>query len=191
MPKVSILVPIYNVEMYLNTCLDTIINQTLKEIEIILINDGSTDNCPQICDDYAAKDKRIKVIHKKNSGYGATMNVGLNACAGEYIGIVEPDDYVALDMYETLYDKAKEFDLDFIKADFNRFTGEDKNLQLTYNKIAKADKNYNKVVNPSENPDMLQYIMNTWSGIYKRDFLLHNNITHSETPGASFQDNGF
>ena len=107
MPKVSIVIPTYNVEQYLKECLDSVINQTLKDIEIICVDDGSTDNSGKILDEYAAKDSRIKVIHKENGGYGKAMNVGIDNATGEYIGIVEPDDYIEFDMYETLYINAK------------------------------------------------------------------------------------
>ena len=93
MPKVSVLVPIYTVEKYLRQCLDSLINQTLEDIEIICINDGSTDSSPEIIKEFQAKDVRIKVINKENSGYGASMNMGVDMATGEYIGIVESDDY--------------------------------------------------------------------------------------------------
>ena len=191
MPKVSILVPTYNVEQYLVECMESIVNQTLKDIEIICIDDGSTDNSSKILDEYAAKDNRIKVIHKENGGYGKAMNVGLDNATGEYIGIVEPDDYVALDMYETLYNIAEENNLDFVKSDFYRFKGAGDNLELFYNKLSADDTFYNRVLTPNNEPKTYNFIMNTWCGIYKRTFLNKYNIMHNETPGASFQDNGF
>ena len=191
-PKVSILIPTYNVEQYMQICLDSAVNQTLQEIEIIVINDGSTDNCLEIVQEYADRDSRIKIIDKENGGYGKAMNCGYDIAAGEYIGIIEPDDYVDLHMYEDLYKLAKENDLDFIKADFNRFQ-HDKygNLIFMYNKVAKLDTNYNIVIKPSDEKKSFGYIMNTWSGIYKHSFLEKHHIRHNETPGASFQDNGF
>ncbi|MBS7046628.1 MAG: glycosyltransferase family 2 protein, partial [Eubacterium sp.] len=108
MPKISIIVPVCNVEKYLSKCLDSIVNQTLKEIEIICIDDGSTDDSGAILDSYSQKDSRIKVIHKKNSGYGNSMNVGMDCAEGEYIGIVESDDCILPEMYEELYKAAKE-----------------------------------------------------------------------------------
>lgn len=114
MPKVSIIVPIYNVQEYLRECLDSLLSQTLQEIEIICVNDGSTDHSPEILESYATLDARVKVMHKENSGYGASMNQGIRAASGEYIGIVEPDDYVETEMYEELYRQAKEFQLDWI-----------------------------------------------------------------------------
>lgn len=102
-PKVSIIVPIYNVEKYLDRCMNSLLNQTLREIEIILVDDGSPDNCPRMCDDYAKKDCRVKVIHKKNAGLGYARNSGLDLATGEYIAFVDSDDYVASNMYEKLY----------------------------------------------------------------------------------------
>lgn len=193
MPKVSIIVPVYNVEMYLDECMESLQRQTLQDIEVICVNDGSKDNSLQILQKYAIEDDRIIIIDKENGGYGKAMNVGLDRATGEYIGIVEPDDYVPLSMYEDLYKVAKEHDLDFVKADFYRFTTneENGNMQLTYNHLDKTGTCYNKVYDPSETPELTRFIMNTWSGIYRRAFLEEKSIRHHETPGASFQDNGF
>lgn len=192
MPKVSVIIPVYNVETYLCECLESVLNQPLTDIEIICVNDGSTDGSPAILEEYAAKDNRVKVINKPNSGYGHTMNVGMDAATGEYIGIVESDDYVKQDMYETLCNIAAEQDLDLIKADFYRFTNEGGKLSLQYNRLAEQFPGYyNKVLRPYNDLILFRFIMNTWSGIYKRDFLNAHGIRHNETQGASFQDNGF
>jgi len=192
MPKVSVIIPVYNVEKYLRECLDSVINQTLKDIEIICINDGSTDNSLQILKEYEKKDSRIKIINKENGGYGKAMNIGLDNATGEYIGIVEPDDYIKLDMYEVLYNKAVENDVDLIKADFYRFVYDKNNKQiLFYNQLDQSEMFYNKIINPQDNLEVFNFIMNTWSGIYKKSFIDKYNIRHNETPGASFQDNGF
>jgi len=189
-PRVSIIIPTYNVETYLKECLDSVANQTLRDIEIICVNDGSTDDSLSILEDYQRKDDRIKIISKPNAGYGHTMNVGFDAATGEYIGIVEPDDYVELDMYETLYNEAIKNDVDLIKADFYRFTDSGENINKTYEKVARKDSNYNRVINPQNELEVFRFIMNTWTGIYKRDFIEKYKIRHNETPGASFQDNG-
>ena len=193
MAKVSIIIPTYNVEMYLVECMESVVRQTLKDIEIICINDGSTDGSLDILKSYAEKDDRIIIVDKKNGGYGIAMNIGLEKATGEYIGIVEPDDYGPINMYEDLYQIAKENELDFVKADFYRFKRNDENgdMELTYNHLSDDIQNYNKVFNPSQTPSAVNYIMNTWSGIYKREFLEEYGIRHNETPGASFQDNGF
>lgn len=191
MIKVSILVPTYNVKEYLAICLNSIINQTLKEIEVICIDDGSTDGSGEILDKYAKIDNRILVIHKKNEGYGKAMNVGMNNARGEYIGIVEPDDYIGLNMYEDLYRLAKEYDVDFIKSDFYRFTGSGTNINRFYNKLDRTEKYYNKIIDINKDTTPFKFTMNTWSGIYNTNFLKTHNIKYNETPGASFQDNGF
>lgn len=193
MPKVSIIIPTYNVEAYLKECMESVIRQTLKDIEIICINDGSTDGSLQILKEYADKDSRIVLVDKENEGYGVGMNIGLDKATGEYIGIVEPDDFVPLNMYEDLYNTAKENDLDFVKADFYRFTrnSENGNMELIYNHLDSTGENYNQVINPYEKPYITKFIMNTWSGIYRREYIEKYHIRHNTTPGASFQDNGF
>jgi glycosyltransferase involved in cell wall biosynthesis len=104
---ISIIIPIYKVEQYLEKCVDSIINQTYNKLEIILVNDGSPDRCPAICDNYAAKDSRVKVIHKKNGGADSARKVGITASTGKYIGYVDGDDWIEPDMYEKLYTLAK------------------------------------------------------------------------------------
>ena len=105
---ISIIVPVYNVEKYLERCVNSIINQTYKNIEIILVNDGSTDNSGNICDKFGKKDSRIKIIHKSNGGLSDARNAGLKIAKGEYIGFVDSDDYIKEDMFETLYNLNKE-----------------------------------------------------------------------------------
>ena len=117
-PKVSVIVPVYNVEKYLRECLDSLRDQTLTDIEIICVDDGSTDDSLEIIREYAAKDDRIVVLTGPNGGYGKVMNRGLDCAAGEYVGIVEPDDYVDVHMYEEMYNKAIEEDADVVVCDF-------------------------------------------------------------------------
>ncbi len=187
--KVSIIIPTYNVEEYLEECLDSVCRQTLKDIEILCVNDGSTDGSLEIIKRYAAKDERIVVLDGPNGGYGKAMNRGLDAATGEYIGIVEPDDFIALTMYEDLAKLADENALDFVKADFYRFTRRSNgDMSLKYNHLDKTGEWYNKVFDASVTPQALHFIMNTWSGIYRREFLESHGIRHHETPGASFQD---
>ena len=106
MPKVSIIVPVYNVEKYLSKCLDSIVNQTLKDIEIICINDGSVDNSQSVLEAYAKKDTRIKVINQENLGLSCARNKGIDIAQGEYIGFVDSDDWIDLEFYEELYNNA-------------------------------------------------------------------------------------
>ena len=123
MELISIIVPIYNVEKYINQCLDSIINQTYKNLEIILVDDGSPDNCGKICDEYAIKDNRIKVIHKENGGLSSARNAGLDVASGEYISFIDSDDYVAENFIEKLYGLCKENDAEIAECGFIKFEG--------------------------------------------------------------------
>jgi len=105
--KISIIVPVYNVEPYIKKCLDSVINQTYQNLEIICINDGSTDSSGKICDEYAAKDSRIKVLHKENGGLSSALNIGLKNFTGSYLGFVDSDDWVEPDMFEVLHKSLK------------------------------------------------------------------------------------
>ncbi len=192
MAKVSIILPIYNVQNYLRECLESVVNQTLEDIEIICVNDGSKDHSLDIIREYEKKDHRIVVITGPNGGYGKAMNKGLVCASGEYIGIVEPDDYVSLDMFEELYKAASEYDLDMVKSDFYRFTrGVSGKEERKYEQIDGSGKRYGEVLNPSHDPSTIRFTMNTWTGIYRREMIEKYHIRHHETPGASFQDNGF
>ena len=188
MPKISIIVPIYNVERYLRDCLNSLINQTLSDIEIICVNDGSTDSSPRILEEYALKDSRIKVINKENSGYGASMNMGLAAAEGEYIGIVESDDFVKANMYEDLYNLAKENNADVVKSDWYCYWTDKKESRKS-GKISFFKSN--KIINTCKYKDLLKLQPSIWSAIYKREFWESNNIKFLETPGASYQDTSF
>lgn len=192
MKKVSLILPVYNVSQYLRECLDSVVSQTLTELEIICVNDGSTDNSLEIIQEYAARDPRILVITGPNGGYGKAMNKGLDRATGEYIGIVEPDDYVPVEMYQELYQIASENDLDLVKADFYRFTRDESGTEhRQYILLDETRQRYGQLLCPAQDPSCIRFTLNTWSGIYRRSFLEQHHIRHNETPGASFQDNGF
>ncbi len=193
MPKVSIIVPVYNVQDYLRECMDSILAQTLYDIEVICVNDGSTDHSAEVLESYVQQDSRVKVLNKENTGYGASMNQGLKAASGEYIGVVEPDDFVKPEMYEELYQKAHEFQLDWVKGNFQVFKGSKEARRNVPVKVylPKESKIYHIVLNPTDYPDLILYDDFYWKGIYQREFLLQNCIWFHETPGAAYQDNGF
>ena len=128
MHTISIIIPIYNVEQFLPKCLDSIINQTYQDLEIILVNDGSTDTCPQICEDYAINDNRIKVIHKENGGLSDARNAGYKVVTGDYLAFVDSDDLISLDFYDRLLKIAIERNADIVESRILRFTNE-KDLQ--------------------------------------------------------------
>lgn len=124
-PKVSIIVPVYNAAKYLNQCLDSILGQVLNEIELILINDGSTDNSGAICDGYARQDGRVKVVHQNNEGVSQARNTGLEMCLGEYIGFVDADDWIEADMYSEMLAMINSHQADIGICSFTRFNGVD------------------------------------------------------------------
>lgn len=122
MPAVSVIVPVYGVEKYLPRCMDSLMGQTLRDIEIILVDDESPDACPGMCDEYAKRDDRVCVIHKRNGGLGYARNSGLEIASGEYVAFVDSDDYVDRDMFACMYNAAKEQDADFVRVDNYRET---------------------------------------------------------------------
>lgn len=183
--------PIYNMERYLDECMKSVLSQTLQDIEIICVDDGSNDASPSMIDRYAASDSRIKVIHKANSGYGHSVNLGIEQSSGEYIGIVEPDDYIKPAMMETLYVSASENNLDMISSDFEFFYGEGKDRVHRVRKILDNPTFYNRVIDSRKENEVLTGGYINPASLFCRKFLLNNNIRHNETPGASYQDNGF
>lgn len=195
-PKVSIIVPIYNVERYLRQCLDSIVNQTLKDIEIICVNDGSTDSSPDIIAEYMNKDPRVKVITKSNSGYGHSMNMGFDMASGEYIGIVESDDYADSQMFETLYQIASKNMLDVVKSGYYFYFSQPKERnekQVIVSKIM-SNRTFCPTTDFKSKMEMVEFFNikpTIWSAIYRKDFIRENGIRFNETPGASFQDSSF
>lgn len=119
---ISIIIPIYNVEKYLSKCIESLVGQTYKDIEIILINDGSPDHCLSICEQYSKKDNRIIVIDQENKGVSAARNAGLKMAKGEYIGFVDPDDWIAVDMYEGLHSVIKQSDVDMVICGYEYYS---------------------------------------------------------------------
>lgn len=186
-PKVSILVPIYNVEQYLSQCLLSLVNQTLRDIEIICINDGSTDHSLQIIQQFSSKDSRIVVINKLNSGYGDSMNYGIRQAKGEYVGIVESDDWIDLGAFEKLYQVAKLNQADVVKANYYRETSSGESTKV--NEIAPVDAN--KVFSPLDQKQVFSYAPAIWSAIYRREFLDKYHLNFLPTAGASYQDISF
>lgn len=194
MPKISVIMPSLNVTPYIKECMDSVIGQTLEDIEILCIDAGSTDGTWEILEEYAGKDSRIKLIKSSKKSYGYQMNLGLKEASGEYIGIVETDDFILPETYEELYTYAKENNADFVKADFDVFTSlqNGERLFLRFSMKKYSNVKYHTVfstkdyVNSKETIDVF-----IWNGIYKKDFLQDNQILFQETPGAAFQDCSF
>lgn len=191
--KVSLILPSLNVHEYMEECLESAVNQTLQDIEIICVDAGSTDGTLEIIQDYVSRDSRVKLIQSDKKSYGYQMNIAIDSAQGEYIGILETDDFAPAEMYEELYNTAIENEAELVKADFYRFTRDSEGVtHKTLYQVTKGDKSYcNRVIDVAKEKKCFSFEMNTWSGIYLRSFLEKNNIRHNETPGASFQDNGF
>ncbi len=189
--KVSVIIPVYNVENYLRECLDSIVNQTLDDLEILCINDGSTDSSGEILEEYRLKDSRVIVINKQNEGYGAACNTGLRMARGEYISIIESDDFIDSKMFEDMYNLAIRKNVDIVKSAFYEY--EDRENGSNINKI-NWDEDYEmpqEVFNIEEHSQFIYFHPSIWSCIYKKEFLDKHNITFVEAKGAGWVDNPF
>lgn len=189
-PKVSIIIPVYNVEKYINRCLDSLTCQTLKDIEIILVDDSSKDNSGKLCDIAAEKDSRIRVIHKENGGAGFARNAGLAEASGKYIGFVDPDDYVDAKMFEKLYSTAEEYGADlvmssFISVDGNIFGKEGEiSHQIFFDSdtVFSTQKELHELrlgiagSKPDDKEDS-KYGMSVWKNLFRRDVIEENGIS--------------
>lgn len=191
--KISVIVPIYNVERYLAKCLDTVINQTLKEIEIICVNDGSTDRSGRVLEEYAKKDPRIIIINKKNGGLSSARNAGMKIAKGEYIGFVDSDDWVDETMFEKLYKNAKEHDSQMSICAVHKYDDRTKAMLYDdpYFTLGYFNESFDdRPFNHHETKDFLiELCVMAWNKIYKRSFLEEHNAVFPD--GLIFEDGPF
>jgi len=166
-PLISVIIPVYKVEEYLDRCVSSVVNQTYKNLEIILVDDGSPDRCPEMCDEWAKKDLRIKVIHKENGGLSDARNAGMKIISGELVAFLDSDDWLHPDFYKSLFDAMVEFDCDIAECDYVKTSGDEPEIRLNYSepliceteeamKLHIADKYFKQVV---------------WNKLYKKDLL--------------------
>lgn len=181
--KISIIVPVYKVEQYLGRCVDSLINQTYKNIEIILVDDGSPDLCPALCDDYARQDDRVVVIHKKNGGLSDARNCGLMKASGEFILYVDSDDYIELDSCERLIDGMKEH-IDLVVGSYKEVRNQKvvykRHTNLASNKIYSAKEYVISAIKCDE------WYAPAWLNLYRKSFLIKNNLYYKV--GFYFED---
>lgn len=191
MPKVSVVMPSLNVVSYIRDCMESVVNQTLKDIEIIAVDAGSCDGTLEILQEYEKRDVRIQVVRSEKKSYGYQVNLGIALAQGEYIGILETDDYIVPDMYETLYEACVKNDLDFAKGYTNQFytIKQEEKFFSPSNAFFIKEGLANQVINPSERPDIFTKDRFLWLGLYKSEFV--KTIKLNETQGAAFQDVGF
>lgn len=189
MPKISILLPSYNVASYIQECIESVMGQTLTDIEILCIDAGSTDGTSEIIEKYAAADRRIRLIKSDKKSYGYQINLGMDLAQGEFLGIVETDDCIGSHMYEVLYKAAVENVLDYVKAGFyTMVTPYEREEYLLENPLGDTEQILSSryFLERDLSPDV--YI---WNGIYKMSFLRDSHVRMNESPGAAFQDCGF
>ncbi|MGN0787735.1 MAG: glycosyltransferase family 2 protein [Candidatus Onthoplasma sp.] len=187
--KISVIVPIYKVEKYLRKCIDSIINQTYKNLEIILVDDGSPDNCPVICDEYAKLDNRIKVIHKRNGGLMQAWIDGVNQSSGDYIYFIDSDDWIELNSITIYMDIIKKYHPDIILNDYFITTDKNKRVGKAY------DYNFTGYADKQETSKFKQQFINAktkimyyrWNKIFKRNIIL-NNLKHLDTRITKLED---
>lgn len=167
--KISIIIPIYNSEIYLKRCLDSVINQTYKDLEIILIDDGSTDKSYDICKQYSLNDSRIKLIHENNAGVSFARNIGLKNSTGEYIGFVDPDDFIESTMYEKLFNHMN-YEIDITMCNYNIWENDkntQSNIKFNNNTISGNDLLYGIFER--------KYMGSLWNKLFKRNVIFKNN----------------
>ena len=191
MKKVTVLIPTLNSMQFMKECLDSVTNQTLKELEIIIIDAGSTDGTVEFIEMYQRKDNRISIVHSDMKSYGYQLNLGFRLAQGDYIGIVESDDIIEKDMYEKLLVIAKKNDADFVKGNFYHYAVTDNGQELLIPETNVSKEIIGKVINPLEYRDMYFEDFYLWRGIYKREFIEENKIKLNESNGAAYQDIGF
>mgnify|MGYP004496232051 FL=1 len=190
-PKVSVIVPVYNNEVFVVSCIKSLLAQTLQDIEVIAINDGSTDNSSEILHQFANSDSRLIVVDKENGGYGVGINTGLDMARGEYVTILESDDFADLDMLETLVNYADAFNLEVVRANFYLYWA--KKIKNDHLLELFGNHECDRVIDPSvrDNQHCFYVQPALWSAIYRTNFIRKNNLRLLETPGAAYQDTAF
>lgn len=190
--KITVIVPIYNTEKYLNMCLESILSQTFSDLQIICINDGSTDNSLSILKQYASQDKRILLIDQENKGYGAAMNVGLNLADGQYIAIVESDDFIDQFMYEAMFQIADRCrDTDIIKFAYWDYYDNPDGTHRIEPSLSSRVETHLYPFKIEQYPELLIYHPSVWTCLYRREFLEAHKIRFIEPLGAGWSDNPF
>jgi len=184
LPKVSVIIPVYNVAPYIRKCLDSLVNQTMSELEFICINDSSTDDSLEILNEYAAKDCRFVIITQENKGQGVARNNGIKIAKGEYIAFVDPDDWIELDAFEILYNEAKKTGVEVVHFDYYTFN-DAKNKFKAYHCTKNFKKLSSKPVKDcgyycwkdfSKQNRLSNINFVIWNKLYNREFILKNNI---------------
>ena len=187
MSEITIIMPALNVVKYIRPCMESVINQSFTDLEILFIDAGSTDGTLEIMQEYASRDSRIQLIHSDRKSYGYQMNLGISLASGRYIGVVETDDYIGRDMYEILYQHIISGDYDYVKGNGLAFREISKDIVFTSE--IRSTTGGGSEMNPSIHPELFPTDRFLWLGLYKAEFV--KKIRLNETPGAAYQDIGF
>lgn len=164
---ISVIVPVYRVEKYLPACIDSILNQTFTDFELILVDDGSPDRCPEICDEVARRDARVRVIHQANAGLSAARNAGIEIAHGEWLGFVDSDDYIAPQFYEKLYQTAQRTDADCVMCSVQNVDESGKSIDSALMRVADEVKTGQEVLQKIGRDDVTPYLT-AWNKLYRR-----------------------
>ena len=190
-PAVSVIVPIYNAARFLEKCLSSLVAQTFDDFEAICVDDGSTDASANIVRGFVDRDERFSLVSKENSGYGASMNMGLDRARGRYVAILESDDFFDPQALELLVFAAEAADADVAKGNFWLYWSSPSERRVPFSVVDASL--VGRTICPRRDDDMAIFFRkpSIWSGVYRRSFLEENGIRFLETPGASYQDAGF
>lgn len=189
---VSVIMPSLNVVKYIRECMESVLKQTLREIEVLCVDAGSTDGTVEILEEYASKDARVHILKSDQKSYGHQINLGIEAARGQYIGIVETDDFIDSLMYQKLYSYVGNDAPDFIKCGFYDYAEMGERKLFCESSLNGLPEALGKPVDLQKEREKGFWVLNRiWAGIYRRDFLLEKDIRFNETPGASYQDTSF
>ena len=186
-PKVSVIIPIYNTIRFVENCVRSVMAQTEREIEILLVDDGSTDGSEDVCDRLAAEDPRIRVIHRENGGSASARNEGMDLAGGEYVAFVESDDAAEPEMYTTLLAAAEKTGADLVKCNYFRVSRGVKKAVNAFDGVAEEG----EIFRAEERPQLFMRHASIWAALYRRDFLVRKGIRFIVTPAATYSDFSF
>lgn len=190
-PKISVIMPSYNVYKYIRICMESVIAQTLTDLEILIIDAGSDDGTVGVLQEYADKDDRIRLVHSEKRSYGYQVNMGIRMAKGKYIGIVETDDFIEPDMYRVLYEQAENSGADYVRGlgKFYRKIADEMIVERPIRCPVNDASMFGEILNPYEHPEFVYSDRFLWLGLYRADFA--KTLRLNETPGAAYQDIGF
>ena len=183
-PKVSVIVPVYKVDKYLTQCLNSIVNQTMEELEIIIVDEGDQDRCREIIDFFEKNDPRIVAPHQKNGGYAASCNLGMDMARGEYIAFVESDDYIEPEMYEEMYEYAKVLNADVVKTSYYEYFSDGRNYESPTKKFMSEQAPQNTCFSLKEFCEIWQTHPSVWAGLYKAEYINREHIRYVDKKGS-------